>query len=204
MQITQVLRRAVQVNADAEATVMGSRRRNYRQLYDRVARLAGALRALGIDKGDRVAILALNSDRYMEYFFAVWWTGAVVVPLNTRWASAEHHYALEDSGAKALFYDQNFSSSLPELATALPESAAFVCVDDGHIHFLLSNSWIITFTKIKIKIWICYGIKKLCRQSTIISNNIAIVHGNSTTFIQRNNKSHTVPNISSFAFFFRR
>lgn len=131
MQITQVLRRAVQVNADAEATVMGSRRRNYRQLYDRVARLAGALRALGIDKGDRVAILALNSDRYMEYFFAVWWTGAVVVPLNTRWASAEHHYALEDSGAKALFYDQNFSSSLPELATALPESAAFVCVDNG-------------------------------------------------------------------------
>ena len=78
MQTTQVLRRALQVDADAEATVMGSRRRNYRQLYDRVSRLAGALRALGIDKGDRVAILALNSDRYMEYFFAVWWAGADV------------------------------------------------------------------------------------------------------------------------------
>ena len=131
MQTTQVLRRALQVDADAEATVMGSRRRNYRQLYDRVSRLAGALRALGIDKGDRVAILALNSDRYMEYFFAVWWAGAVVVPLNTRWATPEHHYALEDSGTKALFYDQAFSASLPELASALPENAPLVCVDDG-------------------------------------------------------------------------
>ncbi|MEC9177421.1 MAG: AMP-binding protein, partial [Pseudomonadota bacterium] len=54
MHITQVLRRAVQIAGDREATAMEGRRHTYRQLVDRVARLAGALRAKGIATGDRV------------------------------------------------------------------------------------------------------------------------------------------------------
>src|SRR5262249_61454694 len=50
----------------------------------------------------------LNSDRYLEYYVAVPWAGAVVVPLNTRWSEAELTYALNDSGATCLFLDDAF------------------------------------------------------------------------------------------------
>ena len=53
---------------------------------DRVARLAGALRGLGMQAGDRVAMLSLNSDRYLEYSMAVPWGGGVLNPCNIRWS----------------------------------------------------------------------------------------------------------------------
>lgn len=49
--------------------------------------------------GDRVAILAGNSDRYLEYYFACFWAGAVVVPMNVRWSAAKNGYSLNDFGA---------------------------------------------------------------------------------------------------------
>jgi acyl-CoA synthetase (AMP-forming)/AMP-acid ligase II len=55
-----------------------------------------------------VAALALNSDRYLEYFFACWTMGAVAVPINTRWSPREQVDALQDSGSTALFVDDAF------------------------------------------------------------------------------------------------
>src|SRR5262249_22999298 len=90
------------------ATIFGDRRHSWMEFRDRAARLAAGLKALGVARGDRVAILALNSDRYLEYYVAVPWAGAVVVPLNTRWSEAELTYALNDSGATCLFLDDAF------------------------------------------------------------------------------------------------
>src|ERR1700684_53886 len=78
--------------------------------------VAGGLRQLGVETADRIAILALNSDRYIESFFAIAWAGAVIVPLNTRWAVAENEYALNDSGPKILLVDEYFVSQIPELS----------------------------------------------------------------------------------------
>jgi len=69
MFITQTLRRAVQTNAKGTATICGERNQTWAQLQERVARLAGALQELGVGRGDRVAILALNSDRFVEYIY---------------------------------------------------------------------------------------------------------------------------------------
>ena len=71
MQLTQGLKRAAQINAGGLATcIMGpdgqERRRTWSETVDRVSRLAGAMHGLGLGKGDRAAILALNSDRYYE------------------------------------------------------------------------------------------------------------------------------------------
>src|SRR5690606_15310223 len=68
----------------------------------------------------RVAILAHNSDHYLEAMFATLWAGGVVVPLNTRWSPAELTYALNDSGSTLLFADETFLSS----AHALTPSCA--------------------------------------------------------------------------------
>ena len=54
-----------------------------------MARFGGLLHASGVQRGDRVAILSLNGDAYLEYFYAVPWAGALVVPLNTRLAAVE-------------------------------------------------------------------------------------------------------------------
>ena len=63
MYMSQCLKRNVQMNGDGIATKFGDRQRTWRALQDRVARLAGGLSQLGVNVGDRVAILALNSDR---------------------------------------------------------------------------------------------------------------------------------------------
>ena len=90
MNITHGLRRALQVNPDGLATVFGKRRRSWREIGDRVARLAAGFHVLGVKSGDRVAILSLNSDRYLEVYLATGWAGAVVVPLNIRWSPLEN------------------------------------------------------------------------------------------------------------------
>jgi long-chain acyl-CoA synthetase len=109
MHLTQGLHRCIQLKPDATATVFGDRRRTWRETCDRVARLAAGLKSLGLERGDRVAPIALNSDRYIELYFAVWWAGGVIVPGNTRWALAEHIYALQDSGAAFLLVDNAFA-----------------------------------------------------------------------------------------------
>ena len=118
MQITHGLRRAMQVNADGIATIFGARRHTYRTFTGRVARLAGALASLGISPRDRVAILALNSDRYLEYFFACWTLGAVAVPINTRWSPREQIDCMQDSDPRVLFVDDAFVTVSEELTAA--------------------------------------------------------------------------------------
>ncbi|RII14228.1 Long-chain-fatty-acid--CoA ligase FadD13 [Streptomyces sp. YIM 130001] len=108
MYLTQALHRLLQRNPDVPLTVCGDRVRTVRESVERTARLAGALRDLGIRPGDRVGILAFNSDRYHEYLMACWWIGAAVNPINIRWAPPEIRYCLEQSGTRCLFVDDAF------------------------------------------------------------------------------------------------
>jgi len=85
--LTQGLRRAVQIKPHGTATHFAGRQRTWQQSLERISRVAGALSALGVRTGDRVAILALNSDRYFELMYAIPWIGAAMVPLNTRLAT---------------------------------------------------------------------------------------------------------------------
>jgi len=89
------------------AVIDGAESLNFSELHRRCRLLAGALRALGLDKGDRVAILANNGQRYIETYMGVPAAGFVVLPLNTRHAVTELKYALEDSQAKVLLSDRD-------------------------------------------------------------------------------------------------
>ncbi|SCK16722.1 long-chain acyl-CoA synthetase [Variovorax sp. HW608] len=108
MYLTQALHRAVQQKPDRIAVRFGSRSRSFREFAERVARLAGALQKLGMKEGDRVAMLALNSDRYLEYQMAVPWGGGVLNPCNIRWSGPEILYSLNDSGSTILLVDDTF------------------------------------------------------------------------------------------------
>src|SRR5262245_47469796 len=103
--LTQGLRRAVQINRSGIATIFGERRRTWSDVLDRVRRFAGALHALGLSQGGRVAILALNSDDYLELHYAVPWAGGALVPINTRLAPAEVRYILDDATPEIVVCD---------------------------------------------------------------------------------------------------
>lgn len=115
MYLTQGLHRAVQQQPDGIMTIYGERTRTFGEVADRVARLAGALRGLGVGDGHRVAMLSLNSDRYSEYLLAVPWANAVVNPVNIRWSAAEIVYSFVDSGTAVLFVDDAFAPMLPAI-----------------------------------------------------------------------------------------
>ncbi|HSG89079.1 MAG TPA: long-chain-fatty-acid--CoA ligase [Pseudomonadales bacterium] len=128
--LTSMARRAAQINPAAIATSDSGRVVHWSDFPDRVSRLAAGLRDLGVGAGDRVAILALNSDRYYEFYFAVAWAGGVFVPVNTRLAAPEVEHWLTDSGTKVLCVDAAFLPMIETLRDRLPDLEQVVFVGD--------------------------------------------------------------------------
>ncbi|MGA5201078.1 acyl-CoA synthetase [Streptomyces variegatus] len=100
------------------ALIHGDTTRTYAGLHDRTTRLAHALRARGVRRGDRIAYLGPNHPSYLETLFAAGTLGAVFVPLNIRLAGPEIAYQLADSGARALVYGPSYAG----LVAGLPGS----------------------------------------------------------------------------------
>lgn len=113
------VQRAVGVYAERVAVVDGPVRLTYAEFGDRCARLAWALRGLGLGQGDRVALLSANTHRALEVYTAVPLAGCVLVPLNTRLREADYEYILRHSGTRLLLVDPTFSSTGRSLATRL-------------------------------------------------------------------------------------
>ena len=80
--LPSIINRAVQINGDAAATIMQDRVRTWKELGTEIALFAGGLKTLGVKSGDRVAILAQNSDRYYLSMFAISGAGGVFVPVG--------------------------------------------------------------------------------------------------------------------------
>jgi len=96
------LRRSAAVFPDRVAVVDGNLQLSYAELAERSARWAGALRARGLARGDRVAVLAPNSHLLLEAHTGPAQAGVVLVALNTRLAVAEVATILDASGARLL------------------------------------------------------------------------------------------------------
>jgi long-chain acyl-CoA synthetase len=107
------------------AVVCGEVRLTHGKLHERARKLVAALRAMGLQRGDRIAVIAPNCHRYLELYVAVPAGGFVLVPLNARHASRELRYALQDSGARVLFGSAPFRP----LADAVER---FVEIPDGY------------------------------------------------------------------------
>lgn len=130
---THGFHRAVQISPKMTATICGDRVQSFEQVEDRVSRLAGALKKLGAKQGDVVAALALNSDRYLEYYLAVPWIGAAVNPINFRWTADEVAYCLNDSGARILFVDDMFSKMVPALQESCKDLETIIFWGDAEM-----------------------------------------------------------------------
>ncbi|MET0248187.1 MAG: long-chain-fatty-acid--CoA ligase [Sphingobium sp.] len=120
MYLTQCLHRMVQQAPDAPAATDAKGAIDWAGLRDRVARLAGALRASGIEPGDRVAMLAPNGTDFLTYLLGTLWAGGVVNPVNLRWTPAEIGFSLEDCGTHILIVDAAFSALVPAIREHAP------------------------------------------------------------------------------------
>ena len=99
--------------------------------FDRnINALAHAFVEAGIAKGDRIAYLGENHPAFLEVFFATAQIGAIFVPLNTRLAAPELHYALEDSGSRILVHAEALSDLASRSAVGI-ESIRLITADSS-------------------------------------------------------------------------
>ena len=104
----QPLSRALGTVGESPAVVCQDTRRTYAELGSRCRRLAGAMRKLGLAPHDRVGVIALNSDRYLELYLGLPAAGYVLVPVNSRLAPAEMRAILEDAQVSVVFADAGY------------------------------------------------------------------------------------------------
>ncbi|MGH8056532.1 MAG: AMP-binding protein, partial [Candidatus Entotheonellia bacterium] len=93
---------------EQELIVFEGRRQTYRETVERVNRLTNALAALGVSKGDHLAVLDTNSSRYVEAYFAASKLGAVFVPLNYRAKAAELEYMVAVADTRVLLVGDRY------------------------------------------------------------------------------------------------
>ena len=134
--LAQVLAAHAGTRPQAEALVTESTRLTYAALDEQVRRTASGLRALGLGKGDHVALLMGNDEKWLILFYAAASIGAVTVPVNTRFKAAELAYCLRQADCKALFYASKFlnidyAAMVSEVKPGLPKLAHAISVDDG-------------------------------------------------------------------------
>ena len=126
--VNDFLRRSTKLYADSEAIVDGPRRYTWSQIGDRVNQQANALRDMGIGKGDRVAIIAPNSNQFFETFYATAAIGAVIVPVNYRLIPSDFQYILEHSGAKVVYVDAEFTHLVDAIRSGAPAVEHFIAI----------------------------------------------------------------------------
>ncbi|BDA41727.1 2-succinylbenzoate-CoA ligase [Coccomyxa sp. Obi] len=99
------------------ATVCQGREKTAQEVQWRIATLSRALTDnYGLKKGDRVALLACNTDLFFEAFMAVLAAGGIAVPINLRWSSSEAQASVHSVGARILFMDEDVVAQFGGLA----------------------------------------------------------------------------------------
>ena len=99
---THSLGRALQYYPEKTALALNGSRLSFRQLHERVGRIAAALSREGFKAGDRLALLLPNEAEYIELIYACAWLGLIVVPLNTRLSEKEIDHVLADATPRGL------------------------------------------------------------------------------------------------------
>ncbi len=124
------LYRAASLFGKKVGVISGNDRLTYAQFAERCERLASALRREGIQPGDRVAYLSFNTHRLLEGYYGVVMAGAVVMPLNVRLSPVELAGIVNHSGARLLFFENDFLPLIAHLRAACGTVRKFIPLDE--------------------------------------------------------------------------
>ncbi len=128
MDVATMMDWAVSRTPEKLAVVEGEKRLTYREWRIRMDHLARHLSRLGISKGDRVACMLKNHEEHATTFFALQKLGAVIAPFNFRAKREGVIYHVNDSGAKALVFDDDVADEVLAAREAMPICEHYICV----------------------------------------------------------------------------
>jgi long-chain acyl-CoA synthetase len=122
-------RKHARLDPDFECLVFEEHRLTWKQLDERVDRLVGGLVSLGIKPGEHVAILAQNSHRFVEFYYACSRGGFVAVPLNWRLSDDELKYIISHSETSALLVGEEYLKTISRIRPELDEVREYISLD---------------------------------------------------------------------------
>ncbi len=128
--IKNMIRRNIECTPDNIALIEGDRQYNFRELGDRAYRMGNALLALGLKKGDRVAVLSHNSMESAESYFNIPNAGLVLVMLNFRLAPPEILTILSDAKVSAIIVNEAFLDSIEKIIDSLGFVNAYILIGE--------------------------------------------------------------------------
>jgi acyl-CoA synthetase (AMP-forming)/AMP-acid ligase II len=136
---------------DKTALVFGDESVTFGELDRRVNQFAQALRAAGVEPGDRVALLLPNGLTMAEAYFAAARAGAVAVPINVRWAPPEIAYVLQDCRPRLVIAGEEFRAALPDaphimVGEAWTERVQAASADPPPVRVQETDPWVIVYT----------------------------------------------------------
>src|SRR5256714_5146797 len=132
--IQHVLGRMRNVYGDSEVVTLtdsGTERATYREVCERVDRLARALASLGVEEGDRVATFAWNTQRHLEVYMAAPCMGAVLHTLNIRLFEEQLTYIVNHAKDKVILVDDSLVPVLEKVAPTFEGVERYVIMGDG-------------------------------------------------------------------------
>ncbi|WJR76624.1 long-chain-fatty-acid--CoA ligase [Bradyrhizobium sp. NP1] len=131
MRIDDIIWHNARARADKLAVACGAVRLSFAQLAERSRKVANALAGLGVQRGERVAVLATNTAEYVEVVFGIAAAGAVWVPLNFRLAAEELEFIIADSEAAAVVYTHDMVSAVDAIRDRLPAVRTWIRIGGG-------------------------------------------------------------------------
>src|SRR5712664_641367 len=117
--VTRMFDEATERAPERTAVVFYGRTISYRELREATDRLANALAARGVKKGDRVALYLLNSPQFIIAYFAALKCGATVTPISPVYTSHEVRHQLNDSGARVVVCQDILYEKIAKCGAAL-------------------------------------------------------------------------------------
>jgi len=131
--VTAMLKRAAQQHPNNICSIDAAtgRRSTYKETEERVSRIAGAMRRMGLSPGGRVALVMLNCDRYLESFFSCPWADGIVVPINIRLAPAEMIEVFNDCKVEFIMVDEAFKGILEAIKGQIPSLKRVIYAGDA-------------------------------------------------------------------------
>jgi len=132
MLVGDILRRNAKLYGKKIGLVDGQKRFTYKQINERVNRLANALKNLGLKKGDKIAFMAGNCHQFVEAYFAVAKVGLVIVPVNARLSSEEAAHIINHSESVAVFYHEDLENVVEKMREHIPTVKHVITTGEAH------------------------------------------------------------------------
>ena len=131
MLVGDIVRRQGRINAKKVGLIDGDQEFTYKEINERVNRLANALLSLGLKKGNKVAFMANNCHEFAEAYFALAKTGLIIVPVNARFNATEVTYTLNHSESDVVIYQKEFDEVVKKARPSLTAVKYFIGIGDA-------------------------------------------------------------------------